>query len=340
MRRTRVAVIGAGYWGINHVRTFGALAGAELTWVCDPSAAALQRAREIAPGAAVTETIEDVLHAGDVDAVVLATPATSHAELSERVLATGRHLLVEKPLALSVDDAARVQAAATRAGVVAMVGHLMVFHPALEQLRAYLRSGELGDVYYLTSVRANLGRLRSDENALWSFGPHDLSMIDVLLDEAPVTVAARGLSCLQPGIEDVVFVTLRFAGGQMAHVHLSWLSPRKERRLVLVCSQKMVEFDDVSADKLRIYDKGYDRPPEFTRFDQFLTMRQGDVHIPQVPMVEPLDAEARHFLECCATGATPRSDLASGLRVVRVLAAAERSLARDGAPVTMEEIPT
>ena len=164
-------------------------------------------------------------------------------------------------------------------------------------------------------------------------------MIDGLVGQQPVSVTARGMSCLQPGIEDVVFVTMRFRGGEMAHIQLSWLNPRKERRLTLVCSQKMVEFDDVSSDKLRIYDKGYDRPPEFTQFDQFLTARHGDVHIPQVPMVEPLHAEAAHFLDCITRGVAPRTDLASGLRVVRVLAAAERSLQRDGAPVLLEEIP-
>jgi predicted dehydrogenase len=207
------------------------------------------------------------------------------------------------------------------------------------RLRELLRSGDLGTLYYLYATRVNLGRLRKDENALWSFAPHDLSMIDYLLEEAPVSVAARGQGYLQPGVEDVVFVTLRFAGGQMAHVHLSWLDPRKERRLTVVCSQKMVEFDDISAEKLRIYDKGYERPPEFTHFDEYLTIRQGDIHIPHVAMEEPLSVEARHFLDCIQSGAVPQTGAQSALRVVRTLAAAQRSLELDGTPVTLSNLP-
>jgi predicted dehydrogenase len=180
----------------------------------------------------------------------------------------------------------------------------------------------------------NLGRLRSDENALWSFAPHDLSMIDFLLDgEVPQSVSARGQSYLQAGVEDVVFVTLKYRAGQMAHIHLSWLDPRKERRLTLVCSRQMVEFDDVSSEKLRIYDKGYDRPPAFSQYAEYLTLRQGDIHIPHVPMAEPLALELDHFLDCIRKGTVPRADGASGLRSVRVLAAAQASLEQDGAPV-------
>jgi len=268
--------------------------------------------------------------------VVIATPAVTHADLAVRAFAAGKHVLVEKPLALSVADAERVEMAARRAGRVLVVGHLMLFHPAVVRLRQLLRSGELGALHYLYSTRVNLGRLRSDENALWSFGPHDLSMIDSLVEEMPVSVSARGAACLQPGIEDVVFLSLRFAGGAMAHVHLSWLDPKKERRLTLVCSDKMAELDDVAVDgKLRIYDRGYDRPPEFTEFDQFLRIRQGEAHFPTVPMEEPLVVMARHFLACIRGDEPPVSDGASGIRVVRVLAAAQASLAADGMPVAI-----
>jgi len=203
----------------------------------------------------------------------------------------------------------------------------MIYHPALDKLHALIRSGELGDIYYLYSLRVNLGRLRRDENALWSLAPHDLSMILHLIDEQPSEVAARGECYLQPGIEDVVFVNLRFPDRKMAQVQLSWLDPRKERRLTVVGSKKMVEFDDVHPiEKLRIYDKGFDRPPAFRGFGEYLTLRHGDVHIPRVDMVEPLAAECAHFLDCIRTGAQPRSGAQSGLDVVRVLAAADRSL--------------
>jgi predicted dehydrogenase len=333
--RVRLAVVGTGYWGINHVRSFAAEPRAELVWICDQDGGARARAGRLSPSARRTDSFDEILADDTVDAVVVATPAVTHATLACQALEADKHVLVEKPLALGVADAERVHDAARRSGRVLLAGHLMLYHPVLIRLRELLSSGALGDLYYLYSTRVNLGRLRQDENALWSFAPHDLSMIDFLLGELPVSVTARGQSYLQPGIEDVVFVTLKFAGGQMAHVHLSWLDPRKERRLTVVCSRKMVEFDDTAAEKLRIYDKGYERPPEFTQFDQFLTVRQGDVHIPHVAMVEPLAEEARHFVECILDGHAPRTDADSAVRVVRVLAAAQQSLELDGAPVTL-----
>jgi predicted dehydrogenase len=333
--RISVAVVGTGYWGINHVRGFAGLPGAAVTWVCDQRAEVAERAGRFAPEARRTTSFDEVL-ASDVAAVVIATPSITHGELALRALRAGKHVLVEKPMAMSAAEAERVCAAARDAGRVLAVGHLMLYHPAVSRLRELLASGALGQLYYLYSVRVNLGRLRRDENALWSFAPHDLSMIDHLMGELPVSVAARGQSYLQQGVEDVVFVTLRYAGGQMAHVHLSWLDPRKERRLTVVCSQKMVEFDDVAPEKLRIYDKGYERPPAFTEFGEYLTIRQGDVHIPHIPMQEPLAIEARHFIDCVRTGQEPLTGATSALRVVKVLEAAQASLERDGVPVSLE----
>jgi predicted dehydrogenase len=329
----RVAVFGAGAWGGNHVRVLASEPGCALVGVADPDPRARERAAAAAPGVSCVADPDELLARPDVDAVVLATPAPTHAALAIAAFQRGKHVLIEKPLALDLGDAVRVAEAGARSGRVGMVGHVMLYHPAVVKLRAMLASGSLGALHYLFSTRVNLGRLRQDESALWSFGPHDLSMIDFLLEQEPESVAARGQSVLQRGIEDVVFLTLRFATGQMAHVHLSWLNPRKERRLTLVCSQKMVEFDDVTQDKLRIYDRGYDRPPEFSDFAKYLTLRDGDVFIPKVPMDEPLRLELRHFLECIAARSQPVSDLAHGVRVISVLAAAERSLAQDGVPV-------
>jgi len=281
-----------------------------------------------------------VLGDPDVDAVVIASPALSHAALARTALAARKHVLVEKPLAMSVRDALELTEATRAHRLVGMVGHLMLHHPAVVRLRDLLHSGALGALHYLHSTRVNLGRIRHDENALWSFGPHDLSMIDYLCQRLPKSVAARGQCVLQPGVEDVVFLTLRFATGEMAHVHLSWLSPRKERRLTLVCSQKMVEFDDVAADKLRIYDKGYDRPPAFTEYSQYLTLRDGDVYIPQLPMQEPLGIQLNHFLECIREGRRPVTDFESGVRVLSVLEAAQESLRRDGVPVEIVHAPS
>jgi predicted dehydrogenase len=218
-----------------------------------------------------------------------------------------------------------------------MVGHLMLYHPGYIRLRELVRGGEIGEVYYLYALRVNLGRLRKDENALWSFAPHDLSMILDLVGALPVSVAARGESYLQPGIEDVVFLNLAFPDRKMAQVQLSWLDPRKERRLTVVGSRKMVELDDVHpTEKLRIYDKGYDRPPAFTQYAEYLTVRHGDIHIPRLEAGEPLDLECRHFLECCATGQPPRTGVQAGADVVEVLDLAQKSLTAGGAPMTLQ----
>jgi predicted dehydrogenase len=332
----KVAVAGVGAWGVNHVRAFARTKGAEVVAVCDPSAAARERALALAPRARAEERVEALLEDPAVEAIVLATPAVTHAAMARAALAAGKHVLVEKPLALSTADAETVVAAATAAGRILMVGHLMLYHPAVERLRRMIAAGDLGTLHYLYAQRVNLGRLRHDENALWSLAPHDVSIILGLLGAAPVSVGARGGSYLQRGIEDVVFVTLRFATGLLAAIHLSWLDPRKERRLTLVGSKKMVELDDAHpVEKLRIYDKGYDRPPAFTEYAEYLSIRNGDIHIPQVSMAEPLELECRHFLDCIERGQPPLTDGASGLEVVRVLEAAQRSLVADGAPVAL-----
>ncbi len=336
----RLAVAGTGYWGINHVRAFSRQKGCTLTALCDPDARALDRAAQFAPQARRYATVEELFGDGGVDAVVLATPAVAHAAQAQAALAAGKHVFVEKPMALSTADAEAVVAAAARAQKTLMVGHLMLYHPGYERLRELVRGGEIGDVLYIYAMRVNLGRLRHDENALWSLAPHDLSMILDLVGARPTTVAARGQAYLQPNVEDVVFVNLAFDDGhgqqKMAQVQLSWLDPRKERRLTVVGSRKMVELDDVHpTEKLRIYDKGYDRPPAFTQFSEYLTVRHGDIHIPRLQMTEPLEAECAEFVRCVTTGATPRTDGAHGIEVVRVLEAAQRSLRGGGQPVTI-----
>ncbi len=325
--RLGVAVLGAGAWGINHVRALTEERRAELRLVVDPDPAVAARVAAVAPGVAVVADVDRVLDDPTIAAVVIATPAVTHAALAQRALAAGKHVLVEKPMAMTAADAHAVAAAADRAGRVLLVGHLMLYHPAVVQLRARIHAGELGPLHYLQGTRVNLGRLRTDENALWSLGPHDVAMLDYIVGAAPERVTADGAAYLQPGVEDVVFVTLHYPGGVMAQLHLSWLNPRKERRLVVVGAHKMAEFDDVAADKLRVFDRGYDRPPDFTAWGQYLTLRHGDVHTPAVEMAEPLRVMLAHFVACCAGEATPRTDAASGVRVVEALAAADASLA-------------
>ncbi len=332
--RPRIGVVGAGYWGRNHVRTFAGIETAELAWVCDTDEACLARAASMAPLARATRDVADLLDDANLGAVVIATPAHLHEELTLRFIAAGKHVLVEKPMALSIAGAKRMHDASRAGGKVLMVGHLMVFHPAVRMLGEMIARGDLGDVFYLYSQRVNLGTARTDENALWCFGPHDLSMIHELFPAArPESVTARGVSYLRPPVEDVVFMNLRFEGGLMAQIQLSWLDPHKERRMTIVGSRRMVTFDDVSpTEKLRVHDKGYDHPPEYGSFGEFLTLRDGDVHIPKVAFGEPLRMEAEHFVECVRTGQTPRTDGEEGLWVVRILVAAQASLAAGGAP--------
>ena len=331
-RPVRIGVIGAGAWGLNHIRILAAHPRCELVAIADPKPQAIERARLIAPDAALVHDADHVLGHAAIDAVVIASPAPTHATLAVAAFRARKHVLIEKPMAMTTQEARIVVDAARAAQCVGMVGHLMLYHPAVLRLRELLRSGVLGKLHYLHATRVNLGRLRRDENALWSFGPHDLSMIEFLSGLRPVSVSARGQSVLQPNVEDVVFLNMKYASGEMAHVHLSWLSPRKERRLTIVGSQKMAEFDDVAHDKLRVYDKGYDRPPEFTEYAEYLTVRDGDVLIPQIAMREPLQLQLEHFVDCIETGEVPRSSLESGASVTAVLEAAQLSLRREGAP--------
>ena len=330
MTRLRVAVIGGGQWGRNHVRSVAGLAEAELAAVCDLNPAIREAMARQYPGTRVTADVAEALDVAE--AVVVATPASSHADLALAAIERGLPVLVEKPFALSSEQAAAVVRAAEERGVPVMVGHLLVFHPAVERLKSMIRDGEIGTPYYLYSQRVNLGQVRPDENALWSFGPHDVSVALELLGETPVKVYAHGRSYLQPGIEDVVFMTMEFSSGVMAHVQMSWLDPRKERRLTVVGSKKMVVLDDMETrEKLRVYDKGVSRPPEYTSYGESLAVREGDITIPKIPNVEPLSAELRHFVQVAQGKAKARVDGRHGVTVVGILEAASRSLAAGGA---------
>jgi len=329
--RLKLGVIGAGAWGRNHVRTAAGLADAELAAVCDTDPKVRERLARQYPGTFVTGDAAALLER--VDAVIVASPAATHATLAQQCVAAGKPCLVEKPFALSVRAAEAVAAQAAERKVPVLAGHLLVYHPAVERLRTLVQSGELGKVFYLYGLRVNLGQVRQDENALWSFGPHDVSVALYVLGEAPVRVAAQGKSYLQPRIEDVVFLTMEFASGVLAHVQLSWLDPHKERKLTIVGAKKMVVFDDMEPrEKLRIYDKGVERPPEYGSFGESLAIREGDIFIPRIPTVEPLAAELGHFVRVVRGEEEPRASAADGVRVVRVLEAASRSLANGGAP--------
>jgi predicted dehydrogenase len=321
----RIGVAGLGYWGPNLARNFSALPGCELAWCCDPSEASRAREAPKFPGARFTDRLEDLLSDPALDAVAIATPVPTHAELAVRVLEAGKHCFVEKPLAQSVADAERVVAAAQASGCVLMVGHLLEYHPGIGKLKELTASGELGRrIYYIYGNRLNLGKLRADENALWSLGAHDVSVVLHLAEEEPSEAIAHGESYLRDGVQDVVFCFLRFPSGLSAHLHLSWLDPHKERRFTVVGSSRMATFDDMAIEgKLTVYDKGFDE--DAGSYGEYIT-RAGGSFSPPIPNVEPLRVECEHFVECVRTGRRPRSDGASGLRVVRVLEELQRSL--------------
>jgi predicted dehydrogenase len=324
-RTIRLGVAGLGYWGPNLARNFAAIPGCELVWLCDADDGVRAKLSRAHPSARATADLDDLLNDPELDAVVLATPVPTHADLAVRVLEAGKHCFVEKPLATTVADAERAVQAASRAGRTLMVGHLLEYHPGLRALKELADSGELGEeIFYIYGNRLNLGKLRADENALWSLGAHDVSVVLTLAEGDPVEISAHGASYVRDGVEDVVFCFLRFASGLVAHLHLSWLDPHKERRFTVVGSKRMATFDDMAVErKLTVYDKGFDE--DSRTYGEYIT-RSGGSFSPQIANVEPLRVECEHFVESIREGTTPRSDGVSGLRVVRVLEALQRSL--------------
>lgn len=332
----RVGLVGCGYWGPNLARNVHEIAEAELVSCCDLDAGTLARMRMLYPQISVSGDAGDLMDDPDLEAVVIATPARTHFTLAKTALLAGKHVLVEKPLAMSSSEAQELMALAEERQRVLMVGHVFEYNPAVREMKSLIDRGELGQVYYIHSTRVNLGRVQSDINALWSIAPHDVSILIYLLGAMPETVSAHGGSYLNGTVEDVVFVVLRFPSGVLAHVHASWLDPGKARCMTVVGSRRMVVYDDVASEgKIKIYDKGVYRKgePIFGEFQY--RVHSGDIAIPKIDMTEPLRIECQHFAECIRSGRRPLTDGGSGLRVVRVLEAAQQSLNRAGETVTL-----
>jgi len=331
---TRVCVIGSGYWGPNLVRNLDSLPGKPLYGVSDLREERLAYIKHVYPHVAVSQDYRTFLDDETVTAAVIATPAHSHFQLAREFLLRGKHTLVEKPLAMTAAQCRELIHIARQNDRVLMVGHTFEYSPAVARLKEMVQSGDLGDIYYIYSNRLNLGQIRQDVNVLWNLAPHDISIILSLLQQEPMVASAKGYSFLQEGIEDVVFLSLDFPGGTGAHIHVSWLDPGKVRRMTVVGSKKMVVYDDTNSEApLQIYDKGVTRngiprdAPAFESFGEFqLLLRAGDVHIPMIPATEPLRDECAHFIDCIANGTRCRSDGLAGLRVVKVLEAAQHSL--------------
>jgi predicted dehydrogenase len=337
---TRTALVGFGYWGANVARNLSAARGIELVGVADADADRRQAAAAQFPGLSTWVDLAAVLDDPKVEAVVLATPAATHGPMALQVLASGRHVLVEKPLALEVDQAQDVAELAGETGLVAMVGHTFLYSAPVIKLREYVESGQLGAVQYLYSQRLSLGRIRTDCNALWNFAPHDVSIMLYVLDERPVEVSARGFSFIQAGIEDVFFASLTFESGIGANLHVSWIDPRKTRLLTVVGDDKMAVYDDVSPDrKIHLFDAGVARSGnpslgEYSSLGDFQwRTRAGDIVIPRISLVEPLLVEMEAFATACQTGDRPRADARRGVDVIRTLTAIDHSAKQGGTPV-------
>jgi predicted dehydrogenase len=330
-----IAVVGAGAWGKNHIRVFSEMPNVRLKYICDSDPSKLTSMQKSHPQSQGVENLRPVLHDPEVNGVVVASSAISHFSLSKEILLADKDVLVEKPMALNAKDAEEMLEIAEKRGRILMVGHLLIYHSVVDRLKEMVSSGELGKIHYIYTQRVNLGVIRQDENALLSFAPHDLSVILHLIEEKPVVVSAHGESYIQNGIEDVVFLSLRFSDGKMANVHLSWLDPHKLRKITIVGSKKMAVFDDMEAsEKLKIYDKGV-RSPSYDTYGEYLSLRFGDITIPSVKMVEPLRAEAEHFIHCIESREGPKTSGRDGLEVVRILIAAQESLKGKGVPVNI-----
>ena len=333
----RIAVVGLGYWGPNLVRNLAALPSFEVTHVCDLRPETLAAIGTRYPAIRQTTRVEDVLGDPDIEAIAIATPVSTHFKLAAAALAAGKHTFVEKPLATSVAEVLHLMSEADTNGLTLMPGHTFVYSPAVTTIGELIESGELGDIYFISSSRVNLGLHQPDVSVVWDLGPHDFSILRYWLGAVPYEVSAMSRSCVFPGIPDVCFINLKYPSGTVVHVELSWLAPSKLRRTAIVGSKKMVVYDDTSSEPVRIFDSGASIPdPE--SFGEFqLSYRTGDIVSPRINAVEPLAAELANFADAIRHGAALVSSAELGLDVIRTVEATNRSLAHAGIPVSLDE---
>ncbi len=337
MLTVRIGLVGCGPWGLNYLRAFSELDGGRIVAACDVSIERLREAENRLPGLRTTSEPKALLEHPEIDAVVVATQASTHFPVARAALEAGKDCLVEKPMTIHPEQAAQLLDLAHTKKRILMVGHVFRYNPAINYLQKLLGSGALGELEYLYFTRTNLGPIRSDVNVVWDLMTHDVSILLHFLNQRPAWVSAQGASYLRPGCEDVAFATLGFERGVIANVRASWLDPRKVREITLVGTSKMAVFNDLDAgEPVRIYDKGAIREPTYQSFGEFkLVTRSGDVVIPAIPASEPLKNQCRHFLETIATRRPPLSDAEDGLRVVEIIAAINESVTHNGVPVPL-----
>jgi len=336
-----VGIIGCGYWGPKLIRNFYEIANSNLALICDMDNLKLQQIQRQYPNVATTTNFYDLLK-DNIDAVVIATPVNSHYELVKEALKQHKHVLVEKPMTASSKEAEELVNLAARQNRILMVGHIYEYHPAVDYLKQLIKSGELGEIYSIDAHRLNLGLFRSDVNVLWDLGPHDLSIVLSLMDKEPIMVSARGSGHLDPNLCDLAYLELIFPGNTSAHIHLSWLDPRKVRQVTIIGSKKMAFYDDVAeAEKIFLYDKRCAYvPPKKDISTAACPPRYhyGDVTIPFITSMEPLKIECSHFLQCIQDGVTPRTDGVAALKVISILEAANQSILVGGQRIELNPV--
>lgn len=338
METLGVAVVGCGYWGMNYVRVFNELSNAQVVGVCDIDPARLDRVCQRFPHVSTMTALSNLLDRSDLAAVVVATPSSTHYEVVKRCLARGKHVLVEKPLVMEVDQGERLVELAEAHRLTLMVGHTFLYNPGIRAMKNQMVRKDFGEVYYLHSTRTNLGPIRKDANVLWDLAPHDVAIFNFLLASLPVQVTAIGARALRNGREDVGFITLTYPGGILGHIHVSWIDPNKVREVVVVGSRERLVFNDLhNLDRLRIFEKGV--APVQSEVDSFgefrLQIRDGDIVSPRIDTGEPLKNQCTHFVDCIANGTVPISNGQSGLDVVRTIVAIQESIRLHGSPVPL-----
>lgn len=333
-----IGVIGCGYWGPNLLRNFYNIDESRVKICSDLKEKRLQHMKKLYPEVETTENYKDVINDDEVEAVVIATPVSSHYKIAKEAMEAGKHVFVEKPLAARVEEGTELVEMAREKKLVLFVGHTFVYTAAVNKIKELINSGELGEIYYITSSRLNLGLFQDDINVMWDLAPHDISIMNYILDSTPESVTANGYSYIQPEIDDVGFITLRYPGSVVANIHVSWLNPNKIRKTTVVGSKKMLVYDDVSSlEKIRIYDKGVDVVPHYDTFGEFqLSYRYGDISIPKLNDEEPLKVECQHFIDCVSHGDTPRSGGMDGLEIMLALDAAGKSISEGCRQIEIE----
>ncbi len=336
-----VGVVGCGYWGPNLIRNFSNLKSSRVVSCADVKEDRLSHMKQLYPTIRATNDFREILKDPEIDAVIIATPVAQHYPVAKEALEAGKHVFVEKPLAQSVEEGKALVELAARLGRTLMVGHTFVFTAAVNKIKDLIWSGELGEIHYVASSRVNLGIFQEDINVVWDLAPHDISIMNYVLNSRPVSVSAVGQSYIRPGIEDVAFLTLKYPQAALANIHVSWLNPNKIRSTTVVGSKKMLVYDDISSlEKIRIYDKGVTMTPHYDTFGEFhLSYRYGDIMIPRLDDAEPLKTECQHFVDVIEKGVPSRSDGDHGLDVLLALETAGRSMRERGAEIAIEYPP-